>query len=202
MVNRGNTDNAPLHSTERDTAATQISIAIYGSRSISTTVTAALVIFIHTAHADTVVDRCSDAPSISNSELSQTQCRMVGSVTVETYSTPALLSPYATAFDQRSLTVAYSKDARALKAASGSFLLLRPPMAEQISKKEPMSKTSYGHWIISSEMIEYGSPGGAPGFVLSCSTAIRSRPTLTLAVAECYPLEQRERFLQALDSVR
>lgn len=202
MVNRGNTNNAPLHSTERNTGVTKISSAIYDSRSISTTVTVALVIFIHTAHADTGVDRCSGSPSISNSELSQTQCRIIGSVTVETYSTPALLSPYATAFDQRSLTVAYSRDARALKAASGSLPLLRPPMAEQISKKASMSKASYGRWVISSEMIEYGSPGGAVGFALSCSTAIRSRPTLTLALAECYPLEQRERFLQTLDSVR
>lgn len=170
-------------------------------RSRPTTVAAVFVIFIHTVHAGTVVDRCSNTPFISNSELSQMQCRIVGSVTVETYTTPALLSPYATAFDQRSLTVAYSKDARALKAASGSLTLLRPPMAEQISKKAPISKTSYGHWIISSEMIEYGSPGGAPGFVLSCSTAIRSRPTLTLAVAECYPLEQRKRFLRTLISL-
>lgn len=173
------------------------------TRSSSTTVAVALVVlFIHTVHAHTVIDQCFSTPAISNSEVSQTQCRIVGSVTIETYSTPALLSPYATAFDQRSLTVAYSKDARALKAASRSLPLLRPPMAEQISKKEPMSKTSYGHWIISSEMIEYGSPAGAPGFILSCSTATRSRPTLTLAVAECYPLEQRERFLRTLNSLR
>lgn len=166
-----------------------------------TTVAAAFVIFIHTVHAETVVDRCSNTPSISNSELSQTQCQIIGLVTVETYSASTPLSPYATAFDQRSLTVTYSKDARALKAASGGLPLLRPPMAEQISKKEPMSKTNYRHWVISSEMIEYGSPGGAAGFVLSCSTAIRFRPILTLAVAECYPLEQRGRFLRTLDSL-
>lgn len=173
------------------------------TRSSSTTVVVAFVaLFIHTVHADTVVDQCSSTPAISNSELSQTQCRIVGAVTVKTYSASALLSPYATAFDQCSVAVAYSKDARALKSALGDVPLLRAPMADQISKKEPMPKTNYRHWVISSEMIEYGSPGGAPGFVLSCSTAIRSRPTLTLAVAECYPLEQRERFIHTLDSVR
>ena len=165
------------------------------------TVAAGFVMFIYAVHADAVIDQCSTSAAISNSDLNQTQCRIVGAVTVETYSASALLSPYATAFDQRSLIVAYSKDARALKAASRGLPLPLAPMADQISKKQPMPKTNYRHWSISSEMIEYGSPGGAPGFVLSCSTAIRSRPALTLAVAECYPLEQRERFLKTLNSL-
>lgn len=157
--------------------------------------------------------RLHSLPLISVNELRRTACQKSASVSIETYLSPKSSSPYATVFDQRELAVAYGTDEFAVKAAVGATnrrrpriresRILQPPRADQVSTIELSQKNQkYGAWTVSTEQVEYGNQGGKPGFALTCATAIRSTLKATVAISECFPFEEKDRFVNALRSVR
>lgn len=138
---------------------------------------------------------------------------MSGGTTVEQYLENKPVSAYATEFDRRELAIAYGNNAAQVKAVAGidgdiknslvEYQFLEPPFMNLISKIFPMKRfRRRGNWVIYTTQIEYGAQGDGPGFPLSCSKALRSSNKKTIVIAECFALEERERFYQTLDSIR
>ena len=154
------------------------------------------------------------APKIVSDTLAITECAQKNQVTLVTYREPSSLSPYATALDQRSVVVGYGPDMKQVKEAAGILsnngsdylsrtLLTAPPMAEAVESRKPTSSsTNRGRWVVFFEQIQYGAEGGGQGYVIDCGTALKTVQATAIAVAECFSLEDRQRFLNTLDQIR
>jgi hypothetical protein len=146
--------------------------------------------------------------------LERTECSIQSGVTLSRFIGPVSSSAYGTDFDQRSVAVAQGSDAIAIRAIAGIVSgkrgitlhrngLGQPPAEDRISRRDIVRQPSkHFQWSVITERIQYGAQGGGLGFVLDCATALRSNSRQTTAVAECFPLEERRRFLQTLDAIR
>jgi hypothetical protein len=171
-----------------------------------------LSVGLHTLVAAQTSVECVNPPLLAAKEINRSSCRLLVGTTVERYLENKPTSAYATEFDRRELAVAYGKNSARVKAVAGidgdvknslvESQFLEPPFVNLISKVFPMKRfRRRGNWVIYAVQIEYGAQGGAPGFPLCCSTALRSSNKKTIVIAECFPLEERERFYQTLDSI-
>lgn len=165
----------------------------------------------HTAFTREVGSECSTPPLVAINGLKRTGCQNLGSGTVERYLSDKSLSPYASEFDQRDLTVAHGKDLKAVMTAVGidsrsitsstGSPLLHLPMADKVSRVGLNKRNfRYRSWNVSTERIEYGAQGGAPGFQITCAVAVRSTKERAVVFTECFPLEEKNRFIRTLDS--
>ncbi|MDP9990619.1 hypothetical protein J2W30_000282 [Variovorax boronicumulans] len=172
-----------------------------------------LVLVTRATLADSHLPACSAPPAILIDGLSRTTCEIARSVTVEHYSGPKPASPYASELDRREVAIALGKKAESVTTVAGIRVgphvvqvqtsLLHPPFVDQIAKRYPTPKARrYKHWVIAYEQIEYGAQGSEQGFPLECATAVHSTTHATKIVAECFPLEERARFLKTLDAVQ
>lgn len=146
--------------------------------------------------------------------LQQTECSSQNGLTVTRYLGTAPRTVYETEFDRRAVTVANGANAKLVREAAGitsgargmsivQSRLVKPPVEDQIVHRTPAKETQrHLHWTVWTEQIQYGAQGGAPGFVIDCATALRSNRHGTTAVAECFPLEERLRFLRTLESIK
>lgn len=164
-------------------------------------------------NASSQVPHCAESifPKLN---LRQTSCNEQDGVETRKYSGSEPTSPYATEFDRRQVVIAKSADTAKLQQVVGlkvtgqtlkmpRIQLVTPPFEDQISQRKSMSKPERRNgWVIVTERIQYAAQGGRPGFVMDCSTAVHRRKKDSAAVAECFPLEERDRFLHTLDSVR
>lgn len=168
---------------------------------------------MHVAIADSVLLECSTPPATLIDGLSRTACEISRSVMVEHYSGPKPAQPYASEFDRREVAIAIGKKAESVTTVAGiragpravqiQTSLLYPPFVDQIAKRYPTPKARrYKRWVIAYEQIEYGAQGSEQGFPLECATAVHSTTRATKIVAECFPLEERARFLKTLDAVQ
>jgi hypothetical protein len=164
------------------------------------------------ARADGMTAACEN-PTTSTAGLRTTNCSLERGVSIVRLTGAEPLSPYATEFDKRSVVFATGADSKAVKSAAGIHEesnvlskreggLVIPPEFDQIARRSPAKSFKHGQWIVVSERIQYAAQGGAPGFVVDCATAIRGDKQRTVAVAECFPLEERQRYLRTLESVR
>ena len=173
---------------------------------------ALLTFYLHGVQADGLATCASLVLSFEN--LTQSECSNQDGLTVFRYLGKTTSSPYATEFDQRSVLVARGLNAKAVRAAAGidagpkgmslnQSRLARPLAEDQIARRSPL-KASVRHreWTIMTERVQYAAQGRAPGFVVDCATALRSSQRETTAVAECFPLEERQRFLRTLEAIR
>ena len=153
-------------------------------------------------------------PRIVSDTLALTECEQKNQLTLATYRAPSSSSSYATEFDQRSVVVGYGLELKQVKEAAGILsnngknylsrtLLTTPPMTEAIESRNPVkSPKSHGDWVVFYEQIQYGAEGVAQGYVIDCATALKTERGTTIAVAECFPLENRKRFLIMLDQIQ
>lgn len=172
-----------------------------------------LVFVMRATIADSHLPECSTPPAVLIDGLSRTACEISQSVMVERYSGPKPAHPYASEFDRRKVAIAIGKKAESVTTVAGiragpravqvQTSLLYPPLVDQVAKRYPTPKARrYKRWVIGYEQIEYGAQGSAQGFPLECATAVHSTTQATKIVAECFPLEERARFLKTLDAVR
>lgn len=172
-----------------------------------------LVFVMRAAIADSAIMGCSNPPAILIVGLNRIACEISQSVTIERYLGQKSASPYASAFDQREVVVAWGSKAEFVEVVAGvkrgpgpiqrQTSLLHPPFVDQIAKRYSPSKASrYKQWAIVYEQIEYATQGSAQKFFLECATAIRSSTQATKLVAECFSLGERRRFSESLDAVR
>lgn len=154
-------------------------------------------------------------PILPGLHVVEVRCDVEGGVSAFSLSGPEPTSPYASEFDRRRVVIAKatSKDKlrfyRDLDSDSGSrplsfagLRLLSPPAENQIVQRIHLKKSIKKRgWHIATERVSYGAQGGAAGYVMDCSTATRWHKTHALTVAECYPLEERQRFVKTLDLV-
>jgi len=174
---------------------------------------ALLAIVTCISQADGVSTTCSGL-ALDAEGLQQTECSTKDGLTVVRYHGPAPSSVYATEFDRRAVTVASGVNARIVREAAGitsgargmsigRSRLVKPPVEAQIVHRTTAKKTQkHLHWTILVEEMQYGAQGDAPGFVIDCATALRSNRYGTIAVAECFPLEERQRFLRTLRAIK
>jgi len=155
---------------------------------------------------------CSTPPVVIVSGLDRNACQILGSVVVERYLGAKSSSPYANEFDRRDLTVVQGKDPMAVIATVGidrrlndfpkNPQFLHSPMKDQVLKVGAERKRfKHRSWSVLTEIFDYGAQGGVPGFPLACAVALHSAPMRTIVVTECFPLEGRPLFINALDSV-
>lgn len=143
--------------------------------------------------------------SACSSGLGLTRVEYVGS-------TPP--SPYATEFDKRKVVIAQGQDARLVRNAAGietgphgaslsRTRLVRPPEEDQLaSRKMSRAGSSFEGWTVWVESIQYAAQGAMPGFTMDCATALRTEKVAATAVAECFALEERQRFFSILRTLR
>lgn len=151
--------------------------------------------------------------SIGSTSIKLTECTVEGGVTVAAYAEIHRLSPYATEFDQRKVTVAHSLNETTLLQFSGFSLpssrpvlnktvLAQVPLEDQISKRHVVEKISVHHrWVVVFEEIEYFNPKD-PGFPLVCATALTHIEQTHISAGECFELGQTQRFFDLLDGMR
>ena len=132
---------------------------------------------------------------------------------IERYRAAALPSPYATEFDRRDVTVAYTADPVFLTHVTGirgtgptrsltKTLLVTPPVSDQVGQRRvARGAKRHGGWFIFTERLAYQGQGGRLGFVIDCATALRMKDRNTTAVAECFAVEEMPRFLHMLDAI-
>ena len=154
------------------------------------------------------------APRIVSDTLAMTEYAQKNQVTLVTYREPSSFSSYATELDQRSVVVGYGLNLKQVKEAAGVLsnngkdylsrtLLTAPPMTEAIESRKPTrSSTNRGPWVVFFEQIQYGAEGGGQGYVIDCGTALKTEEGTAIAVAECFSLENRQRFLNTLDQIQ
>lgn len=172
-----------------------------------------LAITTYAAQANELSTKCTSL-ALASEELQQTECSTKNGLTVTRYLGPAPVSVYATEFDRRSVTVANGENAKLVREAAGltsnshgmsmaQIRLVKPPVEDQIIHRIPAKATQrYLQWTVWTEEIQYGTQGGAPGFVIDCATALRSNRHGATAVAECFPLEERQRFFHTLKAIK
>jgi hypothetical protein len=171
-----------------------------------------LAFCVGSASADGMPD-CA-TPVLVTDLLARSECDSQDGITRSRFLGAAPSSPYATEFDRRSVAVARGHDPKAVSEAAGVILLsrgarlqrtrlTRPPAEDQIARRTAVRATSkYRQWTVMMERVQYSAQGGAPGFVVDCATALSSTARETTAVAECFALEDRQRFLRTLDEIR
>ena len=176
-------------------------------------VIALLAITTNGAQADGTLMTCL-GPTLVAEGLQQAECSIQWGLTVERYMDSVPLSAYATEFDRRSVTVVHGANAKAVSDAAGvaggsramdngRSRLVKPPIEDQIAHRISAKSTQkYLQWTIWMERIQYRAQGGSLGYVIDCATALRSNQHCTTAVAECFPLEEQQRFLRTLDAVK
>lgn len=152
-------------------------------------------------------------PALPGLHVVEIQCDVAHGRVVFSFSGPEPTSPYASDFDRRRVAIAKATSTRRLKLPGGpgaeshsprsaGFQLLSPPAQEQIVQREEVKKAvKKSGWHIVTERVSYGAQGGRFGFVMECSTATHWHKTYALAVAECYPLEERQRFVKTLELI-
>jgi hypothetical protein len=153
-------------------------------------------------------------PKLSEVVLQQTSCEERTGLTAIRYSDVGASSAYATAFDRRSVVVLFGHDVHAVKSEAGlparssehslyCVKLVEPPFADQIeSRKAAKRPIRHRTWTVLTERVQYEAQGGAAGFVIDCATAMKSSKGGSVAIAECFALEERQRFFRTLDLVR
>lgn len=151
-------------------------------------------------------------PNIPQLKIDMATCDKPSGLSRFTFIDSQPTSPYATDFDRRHVVVISSMNANLVRSTSGfrntgnalsiaKTQLVSPPNEDQIASRNILEKViKKSDWLIVTERVQYGVQGGLPGFVIDCSTAFRKRKTNSFAVAECYPLEQRQRFYELLAS--
>jgi hypothetical protein len=164
--------------------------------------------FLHDATARES-EECVALPLMSVG-LTPSECVCQGGMKAIRYRGTEPTSPYSTDFDRRRVTILLSKDLHRVEQAAGvadiaeeeATHLVNPPAEEAIVKRsfEKLPATYQG-WSVSSEKIEYGSQGGGIGFTFDCATATLSKSGRSIAVAECFPVEERTRYLKLLDTI-
>lgn len=176
-------------------------------------VIALLAMATHGAQANGTPTTCPGSALVAE-ELQRIECSRQQGLTVERYVDQVPSSAYATEFDRRAVTVVHGANAKAVRDVAGISSgirgmsvghshLVKPPLEDQIAHRS-MTKATQKHlqWTIWTEQIQYGAQGGAPGYLIDCVTALRSNQHCTTAVAECFPFEERQRFLRTLDAVK
>jgi len=171
-----------------------------------------LCVFGTCVRADGASSPC-DKPTVKSGDLRRVACVEQDDVTIERYSGSPSQSPYATEFDVRSVTVARSASSERIFEAAGvtrqskeslpRTRLAQPPLADQVLRRAALThSTRFRQWALWTEQVEYGAQGGWQGFTMDCVTAIRRRIEQTVAVAECFPVEERQRFLAMLENIQ
>lgn len=154
-------------------------------------------------------------PILPGLRLVEARCDVEGGTSAFSFSGPEPTSPYASEFDQRRVVIAkatskaklsfsrgFDLDASGRPLSSAGPQLISPPHEDQIVQREHLKKgIKKRGWHIATERIGYGVQGGGGGYVVDCSTATRWHKSYALAVAECYPLEERQRFIKTLDLI-
>jgi hypothetical protein len=153
---------------------------------------------------------CKEAPSLGGMEL--IECRAEDDVTYFRYGSSEPASPYATEFDRRSIVLLSGLDANKVIGIAGLSTdkrsrfggkLIDPPMAGHIKSRDVLKlKRKFAGWMLYGERIQYLSQAGLGGFVIDCVTAKGLKGGQTLVVAECFPLEERDRYLKTLKELR
>jgi hypothetical protein len=152
---------------------------------------------------------CVALPLMTES-LTPTQCVCQGGLKAIRYQGIEPTSPYSTDFDRRRVSIVLSKDHPRVKEAAGvagvsgekATHLINPPAEEAVAKRSSeKTPVTYDGWSVSSERIEYGSQGGGTGFTFDCATATLSKSGRSIAVAECFPVEERARYLKLLNTI-
>lgn len=140
--------------------------------------------------------------------------RELEGLVVQRYEESQSGNPYATDLDRRVVVVARGERLEALMRAAGiasasgkqslgKTLLVQPPLEDQVHRRSPSGAArKHKRWQLWSEAVEYGAQGSAQGFTIDCVTAIRNERPYATAVAECFPLEERKRFLLMLERIR
>lgn len=171
-----------------------------------------LLVGIESTRADAGFSACT-GPSLSAMALRQISCIERDGLIMVHYVGASPSSPYATDFDRRSLFALIGQDTQAVLEGAGFVLsgknrkgyrtkLVQPPEVDQIESRTPANGASkYKNWEIINERIQYFSQGGALGFVIDCTTAVKVSNETAAAIAECFPLEERARFFHTLDQV-
>lgn len=141
-------------------------------------------------------------------KLSQT---IAEGVTIIQYREQSTASPYDSDFDVRTVAVLFGRDVGALCEFTGISsqclgdgarppLLLEPPYADQIVRRHRSEKVRrHRSWTISRERIRYGTQGFAAGYTIDCAIGYSALHYGTIAVFECFSLENWQRFLKTLD---
>lgn len=174
---------------------------------------AVLATAVSPLHADGLPLSCG-SPLLEDRALRQIECVDEKGLVVQRYEESSPPTAYATDLDKRTVAVARSEQVEALMQAAGIVsksrrqalprtLLLQPPMKDQVHHRAPpRAARKHKQWQLWTEEVQYGAQGGSPGFVIDCVTAIRTEPKYATAVAECFPLEERTRFLSTLDKIK
>lgn len=155
--------------------------------------------------------RCG-SPILFELSLTRVSCEERGAGSVERYRDSAPLSPYATEFDRRNVVVARSADPVFFIEAAGlggagkvrnltQTRLVTPPAVDQLQRRQVAKAVArHAGWTVYTEHLVYKAQGNARGFVIDCATGIRSGRGKATAVAECFALEERARFLRTLEA--
>lgn len=179
----------------------------------STVVTLAWGLLVHgSVMGDSEPAICAE-PVLPGLHIAKAYCDMESGRSTFSFSGPEPTSPYTSDFDRRRVVIAKATSTSKLKLPgslgaesrsrrSTGIQLIAPPVEDQIVQREHIKKTVKKRgWKIVTERVTYGAQGGVPGFAMDCSTATRWQKTFTLAVAECYPLEERQRFIKTLELI-
>ena len=187
----------------------------YGNPSmINNLLIVAALVFQASANAQSIVNECDHAQKHVN-QLTLFECKHVDEVIISTYQEPSITSAYSTEFDQRKLFLASSKNRTELFKKIGltisrqtislkSTKLANIPELERVIRRHASNKIEkFESWTIFSEYIWYAEQGNSTGFSLQCDTAIKSLgiSKIWLAAAECFPYENKGRFLEALKKI-
>jgi hypothetical protein len=157
---------------------------------------------------------CSNFEATAGEELKRGSCAVDSDGTLSaTFGWHATQSPHATALDERRVVVVVADSGgRALSALRRGCRpdnevglvdcqLAFAPMDDLVTSRQSVdAPVKLGAWTITQERVSYGAQGGAVGFQMDCATAIGPRKSRTVAIFECFPLEQRKRFLSMVDA--
>lgn len=147
--------------------------------------------------------------TLMGSELHQSSCEEAGGVLMAVFSSSAE-SPYATDLDVRKVVVARSSDAARLAGIFGftgfprqptyqGMRLLEIPHQDQVETVALEKPYQVDGWQIGQQIIQFSEQGNAPGFSMVCATAFSAERML--ATAECFPMEEQERFVRTLADI-
>ena len=144
-------------------------------------------------------------------DLRQTNCSVNNDVSIIEYQTSKSSSPYATDFDRRLVKIALGTNIYIVRTLTrfnekkSNFdvthdnTFIQAPNPDQIDEEKTiLQKTKFQGWSLKSEQIQYRTQGGAQGFLIDCVTAIKAQGHHVSAVGECFPVEERQKFLQVL----
>jgi hypothetical protein len=164
--------------------------------------------FLHAAEARELAG-CVALPLMTES-LSPSECVCQDGLKAMRYQDAEPSSPYSTDFDRRKVAIVLSRDLRRVREAAGiaglagekTTHLISPPVEEVIVKRSSEEiRSNYRDWRVSLESIEYGSQGGGAGFTFDCGTATLLKSGRSIAVAECFPVEERTRYFKLMDTI-